>query len=352
MMTTQILSWNRTLVRHSTPVLSVQGGLVSSWLAERVRLSAVNISTVDYSKILRDSICEFQAKYIEYHVNTAQAHRAFKEAYKNNSKDTEQKYQQLLKQSEQGFKSLSGKHAKWISGFFIKTREHYTPPRVGIHFIDENEDIRDVVVTVRKDRDDYDTNSAKSKDRYTIFNHIFNTCKPYSSNNIPRTIFENPDYKHDGLDLEGIRNDYKLRKIKDSKVLSRFRNNWNKKPESVVDKEWNKFTNGNLRDPERGLYKSHIGVPITFNYHIETYELDRDILPLTEKFWKTAHGFIVVDHPAAYYFDDKHSNKKNENIDINALYVFADLLSLVFITSIMYTEASSTCKAFRENLNQ
>src|SRR6056297_1863807 len=28
MKTTQISSWNRTLVRHSTPVLSVQGGLV------------------------------------------------------------------------------------------------------------------------------------------------------------------------------------------------------------------------------------------------------------------------------------------------------------------------------------
>ncbi|MDZ7767212.1 MAG: hypothetical protein U5K00_22830 [Melioribacteraceae bacterium] len=148
---------------------------------------------------------EFQAKYTEYHVNTSlRLTELLKRRSNGTPPDTEEKYDQLLIEAEKGFKDLCGTHAKWILGYFVETRRHFTPPEGDRHptSSDENkEKIRDVVVTVRKDSDQYDTNSIKSKDKYTIFKYICENCKPYSSNNIPKKILATDNYKHAGLDL-------------------------------------------------------------------------------------------------------------------------------------------------------
>ena len=56
-------------------------------------------------------------------------------------------------------------------------------------------------------------------------------------------------------------------------------------------------------------------------------------------------GFLFVDHPSTYYFHDAEPHNYN-NIDVNSLVIFADMISLVIVTKLMYTVGSSTVNEY------
>ncbi|MBK1732263.1 hypothetical protein CKO41_10775 [Thiococcus pfennigii] len=56
-------------------------------------------------------------------------------------------------------------------------------------------------------------------------------------------------------------------------------------------------------------------------------------------------GFLLIDHPATYYFDDAPADSF-ENLDVNILYLYADTLSLPIVTYLTYTKGSDTVRDY------
>ncbi len=56
-------------------------------------------------------------------------------------------------------------------------------------------------------------------------------------------------------------------------------------------------------------------------------------------------GFLFVDHPSTYYFDDAPADSY-DNTDLNVMYLFADTLSLVMVTALTYTLGSDTVREY------
>lgn len=95
------------------------------------------------------------------------------------------------------------------------------------------------------------------------------------------------------------------------------------------------------------MYKSHLVVPITFRGHAEKGRLDSSLVNILElrEDGRSILGFVCVDHPTTYFFDDKRPDSY-DNIDVNVLYMFADMISLIFVSALMYTIGSETCDEY------
>ncbi|SHI12998.1 hypothetical protein SAMN02745124_04202 [Desulfofustis glycolicus DSM 9705] len=187
----------------------------------------------------------------------------------------------------------------------------------------------------------------KSIDDYSIFKDVKKSGTPYLDNNIPRTAKKNTEYENPSLDIQKIRHEYKC-KIRDWKWASRWKNNilQNIIKDDCLDSEWAAM---NIKKGDIGnIYKSHIAVPITFMDHAIKHKLDKrlaDVLQLKNE-GRSILGFICVDHPMTYYFEDKEADSY-DNIDINVMYLFADMISLIFIISLMYKEGSDTYVTYK-----
>ena len=184
----------------------------------------------------------------------------------------------------------------------------------------------------------------KTQEDYTIFEQVVSTGRPYLDNNLPKTSKCEHAYKHAGLNLAKVKTDYKLPFV-DKRLISRWRGNIFRS--SSRDLMWDECWHGN-QGPH---YKSHLAVPITFRAHAERKRLNRRLVEVLElpDGGRSILGFVFLDHPATYYFDDPPA-ESYENLDINAMYLFADTLSLVMLTALNYLNKSTSVKRYLQQL--
>ena len=319
--------------------ISIPLGPVVELLGRLLRVNAITASTGKVTERLRKSICEFQLEYTNYQFSSSRLHKLFKEA------DDEKKgelYNDMNDLLEAGLKSVFGSLAAQIQNYFIETHNSSSPPRVGVHLVtDENE----IINVIQLPAPNGGKIPPKRMKDYTVLEEIFNTGRPYIENNIPRRILKDTEYKHKGLNTAKTRKEYKTN-LMDIKIISRWRNNFRKKPRK--DKKWKDIAIG--KSGHSFIYKSHIFVPITYRRHAEKSSMNKEMIRVLqlEDDGRSILGFLSVDHPDTYYFHDADP-QHYDNIDINSLVVFADMLSLVIVTKLMYTSGSTTVKNYIEH---
>ncbi|WPL15312.1 hypothetical protein Thiowin_00201 [Thiorhodovibrio winogradskyi] len=178
----------------------------------------------------------------------------------------------------------------------------------------------------------------------TVFVRMMETGLPYMDQCRPKTVRTDSGYRHRSLDLARVHAQYR-QPWWDRPMLARWRLHLLRR--SPKDSAWQDCWDG-LQGGELA-YKSVLAIPITFRQHASRQRLGRkllEVLDLPEE-GRAILGFLIVDHPASYYFDDPPADSF-ENLDVNVLYLFADTLSLALLTARTYTSASTTVRAYLE----
>lgn len=323
---------------------ALPSGHLIDFASRLIRVSAINVLVGKVTERLRKSVCRFQLEYTNYHFMASQLHKEFKKKFTENPKDSTAEYDKLVALVETGFKKLCGDVAASIQNYFQETHVSNIAPRVGIHFVTKESEIIDIILLPTPVG--YES-APKQMEDYTVFLEVINTGKPYLDNNIPKTVRNDKAYKHRGLNVERVRTEYHPR-WRDKKLLSRWRNS--KKSLAATDADWKAMASGNT-DHSGTLYKSHLIIPITFRRHAEKAALAErmvEILQLNEE-GRSILGFVFVDHSETYYFEDKPESTY-DNSDVNSMYLYADLLSLVLVSRLMYGECSKTVKNYRDSI--
>lgn len=304
-----------------------------------LKLSAVSASRSVITERLRKSICKFQLNYSNYFFTASRSHKLFKEA---KSSKKQQRYNEMIELLESGLKSSIGGIAEQIQKYFTCTHSSIKAPRIGIHFVTDENYVVDVIQFPSVN------GGAPFKEihDYSVFQDVINGGIPYLDNNIPQTIKKRADYKHRGINLNKVIQEYKL-PFTDRKPLSRWINNILKV--STNDNDWARMRMGTGIGYD-SLYKSHLVIPITYRRHAEMAQLSREMIEVLqlEGEGRSILGFLFVDHPSTYYFDDDPADCF-ENIDINSLVIFADMISMVIVTKLMYTVGSETVTDYCSN---
>jgi len=312
------------------------------WLASGLRLKANNFEEKKATEFIRKKVCDFQIDYINFHFKSAELHKTFRVAYDldANSNDTSNAYNKLTHHIEFNAKKMCSLFSELIKDFFALTRFHTEPPRVGIHISGEDDSI--IEISSKSGTPP----PSKSLDAYTCFNKVMGDGRPHLDNNLPKTVINSVDgFCHGRLDVEKTKNEYKWRyRFWNCLIIARPLNNYWKTV--ILDKKWNEMAgvDGNATM----YYKSHLIVPITFLGHSRRYDYSeklKRVLNLRDD-GRSVIGFLCIDHPTTYYFDGGHP-KYYDNLDINICYLFADLLSFVFVTKLMFTDQSDTYKAYK-----
>lgn len=291
---------------------------------------------------LRDCLCDYQIQYTNYAFRCAQEHRDFKQAVRDeDNARADECYQRLNSAVEDGLNLICAGHAKMVRKYFEITRRTKTPPKVGIHLMND----RGELVTAALESH---TNLSSDHDRIpddTILEHMIDTGLPYLDNSLPATAISSPNYHHSSLDLDRVRKFYRQRWT-DRNWLSRWRMNLLQlRPfDSDWDACWNDLKKG------ESSYKSQLGIPITFRAHAARHRLSRkmvEVLCLPEE-GRAIIGFLIVDHPSTFYFDE-HPGDSYDNLDVNVMYLFADTLSMALVTARTYTSGSVTVRNYLQS---
>jgi hypothetical protein len=246
-----------------------------------------------------------------------------------------------------GLKKLCGDQAAAIHEYFRSTHRHRELPRVGIHGVTDEEEVVDIVIAPSAQKRNVVV-TGKCAGSYSSLGSVFASGFPYLCNSVPAACIKDVGYKNGDFDLERVREQYR-KKVGDSKLLARWQNNFLRKTQT--DTAWTSLATGASERPQ--VYKSQLMIPITYRTHADFGRLDAnliDILGLLDD-GRSILGLVTVDHPAAYYFDDGPP-QSFENIDINILYLFADMLSLIFVTQFMYTIGSESVNQYRERYSE
>lgn len=310
---------------------------------------------------IRRSVCNFQYEYAVYQDESAQAHKIFKNSlieFQQQVHIEDKECRELEKLLHMDFRNfyayvnnnlalLCRKAAKDIKLYFQTTRICDSGNcRVGIYMFDESDNLVNVV---------YESESKKT-DNYTIFKNVVENGKPYLNNNIPKSFKTNTLYVDASINKERAF-EYSNGFIDtDRLTFSRLR----RKDEVRECRKWTSCcVDGGQNVP---LCKSHIAVPITFKGHVESGNLLDSVKQtkvkalgpsILDSSYHTIWGVIVVDYPETYFFDNtdpKHS--EFGNTDINVLYQFADMLSLMMLVNRNYYFTSESVDEYMNDFRK
>jgi len=318
--------------------ISLPLGTLIDLSARLLRVNAIPASTGKVTERLRKSACKFQLEYTNYYFSSSRLHKMFKES---NMESKKQSYSIMNELLEAGMKKIFGDLAAQIQNYFVETHRSTVQPRVGIHLVTNDDKVLDIIQLPTINGG----GGKKSIKDYTVLDTVIETGKPYLVNDIPRHIKKTAEYKHKGLNINKIRNEYK-QPFMDHKVMSRLRINFKKEPSK--DSKWCNMRTGTAKGYS-SLYKSHIVIPITYRRHAEKAGMNDEMIRVLqlEDNGRSILGFLFVDHPTTYYFHDIEPHNYS-NIDINTLVIFADMISFVIVTKLMYTVGSTTVNSFLE----
>ncbi len=308
----------------------------------KITPQAVTCNTKRLSYHLRESICEFQLGFSNYLYSCAERHKEFKNALSENVSENKirKAYSELDNEAVNGFSRVAGKCFSFMTGYFNISRPSKTESaRISIHIYNYETS----QITRLFPIDTVNTPVTRSISDVTGFRYVDENGTPYLCNHTPKEVLRNHDYHYNALDIAGIRKEYRLCRFKDSMVISRLRRNIFKR--EWRDKEWGRLMNPK-QTPSFQYFKSHLIIPITFTKHLNHGQLEPSLIQLLnlQEDRRSILGYIVIDHPGTYYFD----NNRDENIDVNVMYIYADMISMMILVLKNFTECSESVRGFKE----
>lgn len=287
-------------------------------------------------KLIGDLLCHNQGRYVQYEYILGERHKDLKTALASRdstAKDIRGLISQLVDYSNNELADISKENFDYLLKYFNGRSE--LVPRICIKILNKKNQIVDVFRTVRAyyvDPHDIHENTG--------FQQVVETGRFYICNNIPnkakKGLYGNPR-----LDKQRVPN------YNEPKRLGFFSKD---DLDNLWCDCWFKKSDGVSNDiaPElrcMSCYKSTLILPMTLmnNRGFDAEFQSKFFGKIPEKS-RGIWGFLCLDHPKVNYF--------NRNDDILVGYIFADIMSLYFISNFVHTEISKTfaqAKMFVDN---
>ena len=287
------------------------------------------------SKLTREYLCDYQKNYLLFKGKILQSYLIFKNAPSQNS------FNAFLKANGSSLRIMISEIEEAVTHYFQSTRlDTSNKPKVGTFIYDEN---KNFLKFLKKNE------VIKTANEYSSLSDVSKGF-PYLSNNLPRD-FQEGKVIHKAIDKAKC-DIYKLR-IRDkrfcSNTLRAIAPNYLNR-----DEQWNAIVK--KVNSKKRFYKSHLMVPIGFDKWVAKGIFEDNHIMSTDDDC-TLYGCLAVDHVSANYFDStpiQNASKEftMDNEDLNAMYFFADLLSIPMAMSKYYerqVEMMPTSQKFYEN---
>lgn len=272
--------------------------------------------------LLNKFICFNQGKYIQFEYLVGLNHKEMKKEITKDQPDknrVEESLKALEKFALNEKKEISKRNFDFIIEYFNLGRRSKFSPRICIKGVTPEREISDFI------RDHRITGMKKTPiESNTGFKHVSDNGTYYLCQNIPVSAtvgtYINPRL------MDGFVRSFSpkfLFKFKRDKIDLDWCRCWDVEPDSKNHLHW-----------EYSCYKSTLIIPMTLinNELSDTFKTSFfKNNPLDNR---TIWGFLCIDHPTINYFDEEK--------DIKMGYIFADILSLYFISTYIHTEASES----------
>lgn len=276
----------------------------------------------DIIGLLKRFICYNQGRYIEFEYLVGERHKEMKEALKNSdgsSEELNRSYNELGAYVEKRLYDISTKNFnEYIVQYFQLAKGSKIPPRVCIKAARGH----NMLDLYRLDRA-YGVPEHPISEN-TGFEYVHKVGKYYVCNDIPTTAKK-------GLYVNPRLDDQRVRSYRLPSWLGK---RWPFKSE--IDGRWCNCWKFDKRFPDwmRSCYKSTLIIPMTLlNCEIDE-EFKKRFFTTPQYDNRTIWGFLCLDHPAVDYFCQED--------DWRVGYIFADFLSLYFISAFIHTSISKT----------
>jgi len=277
-------------------------------------------------KSLRDGVCYNQGELAQFSFFSSLLHKSLKEelASSDDSVGIAEHMRNLSDYLSRNYKRIALKNFSLLEDYF--KGKSTLLPRICIKGYHE----KDIVDLFRDDKSFF-VKSYPIKSN-TGFQEVYQTGKYFLCNDLPERI-KSGKYINPRIDINKV-SGYHRNVFFDA--LSFFQNIIGQNVSHFCDEEWAKcWYDYDSSDEKKhrcsSFYKSTLIIPMTLwnskvsKEFLETFELsDIDI-------GRLIFGFLCFDHSFVNYFDD---------IDVDVGYIYADLLSLYMIHTLMYTDYS------------
>jgi len=272
--------------------------------------------------IIKQIVCYNQGKILEFNFELSNKHRIMRDVLTEYKGDSTDANKQKLNDARSVLLNYIGIETVNISkvniGFlktYYKMRDIENIPRCCIKTVSAS---KDRIVDNYRDHDAYKGENMASSaiDENTGFSQVLNTGVYYLENNIPEKAIAGY-YKNPRLNNERVR---------------RYKKS-NRNGEGV-DHEWVHCWDGQDPTDYKACYKSTLIIPMTLMNNNDLPSGFMDKIAKGHKSKRTNWGFVCLDSIKEGFFLD--------DIDVNIGYIVADMLSMYYIKSYIYTDTSRT----------
>ncbi len=284
-------------------------------------------SQVAMFSTLKEAICFNQGKYIEFEYLVGEKHKALKNALSQTNPSIEEIascHEKLVKYIYNQLSAISKRNFEYLLRYYSLGSRSRFPARICIKLARDN-----YIVDAFRQKRIYRVESHPI-DRNTGFKYVFDNGTYYLRNNLPgeaiRGLYINPR-----LDDQRVRN-YKPPRFHRDIIDFKWCDCWNKDP-GPIPADWN-----------LSCYKSTLIVPMTLINNELDNEFKDSFFNVKPYNNRTIWGFLCFDHPTVNYF--------KEDEDMSVGYIFADVLSLYFLSTHIHTSISNTFGKASSKLNK
>lgn len=278
--------------------------------------------------IIQKAISYNQGALIQYSFLAAEKHKALKEAFRSDAKNSEEIQvltQELMNFLNKEFYQVCLQNFEFLHALF--SGRSPVAPRICIKGNFKTA-LHDEVISIFRDHN-VDYNSDTAIENNTGFHRILKNGKYFLENNIPQAAvdgkYQNPRLDWQRLNTEGLR-----KKSPDfiRSVIGNWRQYW-----------YGAFDND---QDESAFYKSTMILPLTL-WNRDISNEFREMIPIDDV-ERYIFGFLCIDHKDIGFFDADR--------DVLLGYIFADLLSVFAFIRLVYTEFSSTFEKINAYLDE
>lgn len=275
-------------------------------------------------RLLNRFICHNQGRYIEFEFLLGSRHKKLKESLKNGDPNAETVYnncKELLRFITRELEAITKENFSTMVEYFSLVKKSKWPPRICVKGMTENQ-----IADLHRSRRGAYYVPPHPIESNTGFEKVSREGIWYIENDIP------------GKAREGF--------YKNPRIIDRNARNYKRPFSTWFSKDatdhawiscWKNDDDGSEAKVE-SCYKSTMIIPMTLIRNQLSDEFARmffdDRFPRDRAIW----GFLCFDHTNLNYFD--------EDTDRRMGYIFADILSLYYVSSFIHTQISETfCKS-------
>ena len=288
------------------------------------------------SKNLSDFICYHQGEFIQYTFLAGEYHKAMKTEFHKQKRDRNaiaSKHDELIEYLNEKIGDVVSTSFDLIQHLF--SARHIKAPRSCLKAnFDPKEKL--VIGLFREQKVGYNSNCSVNKNKG--FHYIKENGRYYLCQNLPKEA-QKGEYYNPRLIKEAVDN---------YQPLSRIKRYFKTKDNIFIDENWvncwRRIETGDgqpVKPHYRSCYKSTLIIPLTlWNNKLNNKFITKFNIANVNR---TIFGYLCFDHIETNYF--------NPVFDVDAGYIFADILSLYLLVRFVFVDQSTTYNAVKKFLN-